>query len=177
MKKRFLIALTPVLFVFSGVQIQAQESNPDQLVRPRVVAQNPAGPRVNSPVTQKLPESVNPNVPLPGTAAAVTAGAPEAQKTTSAPLTFLTPSLIQSRISEARRMLKTRPVTTALSVPSIEFVTIAALDRENSKTHLITLSKESFLTKGAQVNAISSLVTNATVNVLRANGVNTALTI
>src|SRR5690349_12943229 len=171
MKMRLLIALAPVLFVFSAVEIRAQESNTNQLVRPRVVAQNPASPAVNP----KLP--VNPNVPLPEVAPAATATAETQKATTNAPLTFLTPSLIQSRISEARRMLKTRPMTTALSVPSIDFVTIAALDRENAKTHLITLSKQSFLTKGAQVNAISSLGTNVTVNVLRANGVNTALTI
>ena len=180
MKTRSLIALAPVLFVFSAVQIRAQESSSDQLVRPRVVAQNPVNPPVNPPINPKAPVVVvNPNVPLPGGAPAASTAPAEAQKTTTsaAALTFLTPSLIQSRISEARRMLKTRPMTTALSVPSIEFVTIAALDRENAKTHLITLSKESFLTKGAQVNAISSLGTNVTVNVLRANGVNTALTI
>src|ERR1051326_5839325 len=155
MKMRLLIALAPVLFVFSAVEIRAQESNTNQLVRPRVVAQNPGAPPTVSPaVNQKLP--VNPSVPLPDSAPAATTAA-EAQKTTeTAPLTFFTPSVIQSRISEARRMLKTRPMTTA-SVPSIEFVTIAALDRENAKTHLITLSKQSFLTKGAQVNAVSSL--------------------
>src|SRR5690242_2062600 len=175
MKKRSLISLAAVPFVFSAVQIRAQESSSDQLVRPRVVAQNP----VNPPVNSKLPVVVNPNVPLPGGAPAASTAPAETQKpaTANAPLTFLTPSLIQTRISEARRMLKTRPMTTALSVPSIDFVTIAALDRENAKTHLITLSKQSFLTKGAQVNAISSLGTNVTVNVLRANGVNTALTI
>ena len=173
MKTRSLIALAPVLLVFSAVHIQAQESNTDQLVRPRVVAQNPVSP----PVNPKLPVVINPNVPLPGGGASAAAAAETPKTTTSAPLTYLTPSLIQSRISEARRMLKTRPMTTAMSVPSIEFVTIAALDRENAKTHLITLSKQSFLTKGAQVNVISSLGTNVTVNVLRANGVNTALTI
>src|SRR5690349_11843511 len=175
MKTRIFLSLAPVLFVFSAVQIRAQESSSDQLVRPRVVAQNP----VNPPVNQKLPVVVNPNVPLPGGAPAASTAPAETQKptTTTAPLTFLTPSLIQSRISEARRMLKTRPLTTALSTPSIEFVTIAALDRENSKTHLITITKESFLTKGADINTISSLGTNVNVKVLRANGVNTALTI
>jgi len=178
MKTRFLFTLTPVLFVFSATPAPAQESNPDQLVRPRVVAQTPANP--------KLPVTINPNVPLPGGTAAAEAPrttpaaaevSAEIQKTPAAPLTYLTPSMIQSRISEARRLLRTRPMTTALSVPSIEFVTIAALDRENAKTHLITISKQSFLTKGAQINTISSLGTNVSVNVLRANGVNTALTI
>src|SRR5687768_10274925 len=156
MKYRFLITLTVTSFVFSTAQIQAQESSPEQIVRPRVVT----------------PGAVNPNLPAPTQAAAA-----ETPKSVAAPLTYLTPSLIQTRISEARRMLKTRPVTTALSTPSIEFVTIAALERESSKTHLITISKQMFLTKGAEINSMSSLGANVNIKILRANGVNTALTI
>jgi hypothetical protein len=158
MKIRFLITLTVSLFVFSTPQIQAQQSSPDQSVRPRTAT----------------PPAVNPNVPVPGQ---MPVASSEAQTGKNMPLTFLTPSTIQSRISEARRMLKTRPMTTAMSTPSIEFVTIAALDRDSAKTHLITISKETFLTKGAEINTISSLGTNVSVRVLRANGVNTALTI
>jgi hypothetical protein len=153
MKTRTVVTLIAALLVYSSTQIQAQESNPEPLVRPRVVD----------------PAPVNPSLPLPATA--------ETQKSTAAPLTYLTASTIQSRISEARRMLRTRPMATALSTPSIEFVTIAALDRETSRTHLITISKQSFLTKGADINTISSLGTNVNLKVLRANGVNTALTI
>ena len=101
----------------------------------------------------------------------------ELQKKPAGPVTHLTPSVIQARISEARRMLKTRPVATALSVPSIQFVTVAALDRETGRTHFITISKETFLTKGAEVNAISSEGISVNVKILRANGVNTAMTI
>jgi hypothetical protein len=100
------------------------------------------------------------------------------QKTdAAAPVTFLTPSVIQTRISEAQRMLKTRPKTTALAVGQIEFVTIAALDRETTRTHFITISKQTFLTKGAEVNTITSEGTNVSLRIVRANGVNTALTI
>ena len=164
MKLRILVALVPFVFVFSAAQIQAQETNPEQAVRPRVVTQG----------------AINPSLPMPAAAA-------ETPKTTAAPVTvaplpttpvsYLAPSMIQGRINEARRLLKTRPLTTALSTPSIEFVTIAALEREASRTHLITITKESFLTKGAEINTISSLGTNVSVKVLRANGVNTALTI
>jgi len=73
-------------------------------------------------------------------------------------------------------MLRTRPVTTALTTtPSIEFVTVAALERETSKTHFITMSKETFLTKGAELNTVTSLGTIVNVKIIRANGVNTAL--
>jgi hypothetical protein len=85
--------------------------------------------------------------------------------------------VIQARISEAQRMLKTRPKATAMSVPSIEFVTIGALDRETARTHFITISKETFLTKGAEVDTVSSEGTSVNVRIVRANGVNTALTI
>jgi hypothetical protein len=165
MKIRFFITLGVALFVFSNAPIQAQESSPDQSVRPRTVAH----PAVNPP-------ALNPDVPVPGkTTAAAAAEAPKSA--TVLPLTYLTPSMIQSRISEARRMLKTRPMATAMTTPSIDFVTIAALDRDTTKTHLITISKQTFLTKGAEINTISSLGTNVNVRVLRANGVNTALTI
>jgi hypothetical protein len=101
----------------------------------------------------------------------------EQQKTLSGPITFLTPSVIQTRISEAQRMLKTRPKPTALAVGQIEFVTIAALDRETTRTHFITISKQTFLTKGAELNTITSEGANVNVRIVRANGVNTALTI
>ena len=159
MKIRILFVLTVALFLFSTTPIQAQENTPDQSVRPRTIA----------------PPAVNPNVPVPGGAPA--AAAPEIQKGMSLPLTYMTPSMIQSRIGEAQRMLKTRPMATALTTPSIQFVTIAALDRDTGKTHLITISKQTFLTKGAEINTITSFGTNVNVRVLRANGVNTALTI
>jgi len=176
MKSISLVTLIPALFLFSSTQIQAQELSPEQMVRPRVVSPVVKPQTVNPPV-------VNPNVPVtraaeaPKTVTSPMAAASESPKGETAPLTFLTPSMIQSRISEARRLLKTRPMATALSTPSIEFVTVAALERETSRTHLITISKESFLTKGAEVNTISSLGTNVNLKVLRANGVNTALTI
>ena len=156
MKLRFIVPFFAALFVFS-VNLHAQETTRDAAVRPRVVT----------------PAPVNPSLPAP---AAAPAAMPEAQSV-SAPLTYLTPSMIQSRINEARRMLKTRPMATALSAPSIQFVTIAALERETARTHLITITKETFLTKGAEINSISSLGTSVSIKILCANGVNTALTV
>jgi len=89
----------------------------------------------------------------------------------------LNPPLIQVRIAEAQRLLKSRPAPTALSSPSTGFVTIAALDRSTSYIHLVTLSKETFLTKGAETTLTSSLGTLLNIRVLRANGVNTAVSI
>ncbi len=175
MKLRSIVPLFAALFVFPVHQIHAQESaTPGSTVRPRTVNQG-AATQGTSPTGQgaargATQDPLNPTLPT-------LSGAEAPQKSGGAPLTYLTPSMIQSRISEARRMLKTRPAPTALTVPSIQFVTIAALERETSKTHLITISKETFLTKGAEINTISSLGTNVSVKVLRANGVNTALNI
>src|SRR5689334_2661310 len=148
MKSRTLFALAGALFVFSATQTQAQESSPDSLVRPRVVAQQTLNPKLPSPSkeSEKLgapPATVAPGTTAPAEATQSTTATPTKSPiitapVTTAPLTYLTPSLIQSRIGEARRLLKTRPMTTALAVPSIDLVTIAALERETSRTHLIT---------------------------------------
>jgi len=170
MKMNTRIALFVVALLFAAVEMRAQEST---AVRPRVV----------SPITQ---EKQKPAPPVPtapplakpsDTATSLPIVEAEPQRKPAGPITHFTPSLIQSRITEARRMLKTRPVATAMSVPSIQFVTIAALDRETAHTHFVTLSKETFLTKGAEVNAISSEGISLNVKILRANGVNTALTV
>jgi hypothetical protein len=74
-------------------------------------------------------------------------------------------------------MLKSRPLPTALTSPSIQLVTLAALDRSTSRVHLITLYKDVFLTKGAELTMTSSLSAPLNVRILRANGVNTAVAI
>lgn len=90
---------------------------------------------------------------------------------------LMSPPVIQSRIAEAERSLKSRPLQTAMTSPSLTFVTLAALDRTTSRVHLITVSKETFLSKGAEVTMTSSLGAPLSVRILRANGVNTAVAI
>lgn len=90
---------------------------------------------------------------------------------------LMSPPVVRARISEAQRLLRSRPQPTALTSPSIDFVTLAALDRLNGRVHLITLSKDTFLTKGAEVTMTSSLGIPLSVRVVRANGVNTAVAI
>jgi len=143
------------------------QSNPtNSQTRPRTVSQ-----LTQQTVTQATPQS---------NARATVTPVNEAPATESANRVALqfTPSVIQARITEAERLLKSRPLATVLTTtPNIQFVTVAALDRETQKTHLITLSKETFLKKGSEITLPTSLGTMVTVRVLRANGVNTALTI
>ncbi|HZN06664.1 MAG TPA: hypothetical protein VFB65_07750 [Pyrinomonadaceae bacterium] len=166
MNSRVAIALVALLSC--SIYAVAQQTDAEKAVRPRVVT---------APVQQPAPQ--NPAMPrLPVVTTTTAAAAAEAPKPlTPSTLTHLTPSVIQTRISEAKRMLRTRPVATAMTVPSIQFVTIAALERETARTHLVTISKETFLKKGSEVSTVTSLGTNVNIRILRANGVNTALII
>src|SRR5215203_2124320 len=163
------LPLFVVALLFAAIEMRAQESPADKTTtRPRVVAAAPQVPQPAAPATlQAKPSDLGAGLPIIET---------DTEKKSSGPITHLTPSMIQARISDAQRMLKTRPKPTA-SVPSLEFVTIAALDRETGRTHFVTISKEMFLTKGAEVNTISSEGTIVNLKILRANGVNTALTL
>lgn len=148
------------------MEMKAQESGG---VRPRIVTtaqdqQMPAQP------TAPQAKPADAGAPLPAVEI-------DPQKKVAAPITHLTPSLIQARISEAQRMFKTRPKPTAMAVGQIDFVTIAALDRDTARTHFITVLKKTFLTKGAEINSTTSDGTSVTVRIIRANGVNTAMTI
>jgi len=167
------LALFVVAVLFAAVEMRAQDSS--KAVRPRVVAsaaqtkQDPPPPPI---VPQEKPVQIAPRLPV------VEAEQPQKKLTTTAvPITNLTPSVISARISEAQRMLKMRPKPTALAAPQIEFVTIAALDRDTARTHLIIISKQTFLTKGAELTTTTSEGTTVNVRIVRANGVNTALTI
>ncbi|HKR10704.1 MAG TPA: hypothetical protein VJT15_01510 [Pyrinomonadaceae bacterium] len=166
MRKYSPIALFVAALIFASVQVRAQETpGTEKSVRPRIVTAPGAEPAKQNPQPPTVPSTS-------------AAAAEEPQKlTTHGPVQHLTPSVIQGRISEAKRMLKIRPAPTAMTTPSIEFVTIAALERETAKTHFITLSKETFLKKGAELNTVTSLGTPVNLRVIRANGVNTALTI
>jgi hypothetical protein len=89
----------------------------------------------------------------------------------------LSPQVIQARIVEAERMLKSRPLPTAMTSPSIQLITLAALDRTTSRVHLITLYKDSFLNKGGELTMTSSLGVPLSIRILRSNFVNTAVAI
>jgi hypothetical protein len=168
MKSSARLSLFVVALLFAAVEMRAQEGS---AVRPRVVAPATQDQQTPSQPTapHAKPADLNPSLP-------VIIGAEPAKKT-AGPITHLTPSVVSARISEAQRMLKTRPKPTALALGQIEFVTVAALDRENARTHFITISKQTFLTKGAEVNTVTSEGTSVTLRIIRANGVNTAMTI
>lgn len=165
------LALVVVAVLFAAVEMRAQES----AVRPRVVG--PTAQAQQSPPQPVLPQPTLPQAKPADLGPTLPSVDPNAQKNLSGPITLLTPSLIQARISEAQRMFKTRPKPSAMAVGQIDFVTIAALDRDTARTHFITVDKKTFLTKGAQIVTTTSEGANVTISIVRANGVNTAMTI
>lgn len=195
MKLRSL-AIAPLSLFLGIVSAQGQtEASPEPVSRPRTVTspapsstQTPASspaqlparglPRAESPRPSQLP------APRPTATPSATVTRPQTIELAgiepeNEPLlasSVLTPQMIAARIIEAKRLFKTRPLPTSMS-PTTEFVTLAALDRRTSRIHQVTLAKETFLTKGAEVTMTSSLGTPLSIRILRANGVNTAVTI
>lgn len=164
MKRSSLIALAVSLVSLLAGSVAAQDSA-SELTRPRTVG---------NPVTQAVKDDAT---VAPVKAAAETNLETTEENPASRVATFLTPPLIHNRISEAERLLKSAPKQTALTSPSIEFVTLAALERSSGRIHLLHISKEYFLKRDSELAVPSSLGTQLTVRVLRANGVNTAVTV
>jgi len=84
----------------------------------------------------------------------------------------LSASDIVGQISEARRLLSSRQTS-----GSGDVVTIAAFDRETSQISTLSLPKNEFLIKDSNLSATSQLGRTLRVHVVRANGVNTAMTV
>ena len=170
-----------------AAQAQTQNSSPNTETRPRRISTPsqgqslPLSPRPAAPDSsaagQALPEDVPENKPATRPAVAGPAATAGRTEPSATALPLLSPPLIQARIAEAERLMKSRPRQTAMTSPSVDLVTLAALDRNTSRIHLITLYKDTFLTKGAEAMMTSSQGTPLSVRVLRANGVNTAVAI
>jgi len=177
--KKTSLALLVIVFLLAGAQAQT----PQSLRTPPTQSPSPSA-SVRRPVAE--PESTE-QAPPQGI---VVGTKPEVRPRVVGPFAterrvepaaagslLMSPPQIQARIAEAERLLKSRPLQTAMSSPSIELVTLAALDRTSSRIHLVTLYKETFLTKGSELTVPSSLGTPLSIRILRANGVNTAVAI
>jgi len=170
MNKILLSVLIALALFPPGARAQTKRST-ETITRPRTVsalknqqaktvlpAQEPAAPRKIEPEKKSAPQQ-----PL-----AV------ARENSS---NRLAPNRVRTRIEEAERLLKSRPHPTAMTTPSLEYVTLAAMLHDSSHIQTITISKETFLTKGSEIATTTSQGLPVTVRIVRANGVNTAVTI
>ena len=92
------------------------------------------------------------------------------------PARLLSVSKYRARVSEAQRLLKSRLSLTSMT-PSLSVVTIAALDQDTSKIHQLSVSKQTFLTRGAEIVLTSTEGVNLRLQVVRPNYVNTAIVV
>ncbi len=189
--KRFLFAALFTVFAVASAQTQTPTPSPFFEPHQRTTSAD-AEPRSTPVPPRTYPPASRPGDPIPvvspaivgtdpdGESVSPVAGPAATERRAEAPATtarLMAPSVIQSRIAEAERFMKSRPMQTAMVSPSLTYVTLAALDRTTSRVHMITLSKETFLRKGAEVTLTSSQGTLLNIRILRANGVNTAVAV
>jgi len=191
--KRLLFAA--FLSVFAVVvTAQAQTPTPSPFFEPRQRSISPeAEPRSTPVPARTYPSAPRPSPAEPGVSPSVVGTEPEGEDSVepvagpaaterrvepiASAARLMSPMVIQTRIGEAERFLKSRPMQTAMMPPSLTYVTLAAIDRDTSRVHLVTVAKETFLKKGSEVTMTSSLGMPLNVRILRANGVNTAVAI
>ena len=155
--------------------VQAQSNRAiDQVTRPRTVSAGATAPKADQPPIPRPATRVSPSGDKKAANHFQQDEARAVAKEESS--RRLTPSRLRIRISEAQRLLKARPVPTAMT-PSLEFVTVAALLPETSQIHLIRVNKQTFLTKGSEISGVSTMGLPVQLRIVRANGVNTAMTI
>ena len=88
----------------------------------------------------------------------------------STSVTTLSSNAIAEKLAEAKQLLNSREDDSVS-------IALAALDPRVSEIHVLTLAKESFLTKGTQVSLTTHLGKAVRLRIVRPNGVNTAVTV
>ena len=172
-----LILITLVVFSFGAARAQSPES--DGMTRPRTVSGSKTT-QVSKAKFQHPDQTPAPARPAEGGARPAAGNQQPDEPKAGAREEFprhLSLNRLRSRINEAERLMKARPVPTAMTVPSLDYVKVAALLPETSQIHLLRLPKQTFLTKGSELSLTTSLGLPVSLRVLRANGVNTALII
>lgn len=185
MKNPSVPILIALVFSVAGTQAQSSKSI-DSLSRPRLVNAPKTGGSAKAKFQEQSTQQQTPSRPAetggrsparPPTSSTQDLEQPKSSPREESSAARLSPHRLRSRINEAERLMKIRPVQTALLSPSLDYVTIAALLPETSQIHLIRIAKQTFLTKGSEVSATTSLLLPVSVRIVRANGVNTAVTV
>jgi len=86
---------------------------------------------------------------------------------------------IKSKIAEAKRLMQSRPMPTGLTdgAVAMDIVRLAFYDWKMQKLDFVVMTKTAFLAKNAEFSLISTNGKVMNIRVIRANGVNTPVTI
>jgi hypothetical protein len=185
MKKGIVVGF--FILVFSSISAFSQSPTPTP-TRQRVVGSNPTAV-IFSPTPAPKTVVVTNNLPSP-TPAPVPQTTPTPFPTATLnnsvqtiPQSYIYSSLkfgeIKSKLAEARREMSARPLPTSLTDSFLltNMVRIAFYDYDTKSLDYIVMTKDAFLTRGAQFVMTTSKSKIVTVSVIRANGVNTPITI
>lgn len=190
-----LLSLTAAVFA-PALDARAQQAAPSPtFTRPRIVNAAQQSPTQAAPVVTQTPAPARVPQQTVGTSQSGTTPAPSAAPAPSStpatqtvapqyvpPAVPLQPahppslSKFRERATEAQKLLKSR-LTLTSSTPNTAFVTLAALEDGSSKIHTLSLPKETFLTRGADVVLTTAQGLNVRLQIVRSNYVNTAVVV
>ncbi len=193
MNNRSFLLLSLTVAVFApALDARAQQAEPSpSFTRPRIVNATRQTPTPAAPVVTQTPAPVrvSPQQPVGNgqqTVSPVPASTPATQ--TVVPPPYVPPSVplqpahppslskFRERTAEAQKLLKSR-LTLTSSTPNTAFVTLAALEEGSSKIHMLSLPKETFLRRGADVVLTTAQGLNVRLQIVRSNYVNTAVVV
>src|SRR5215510_12475176 len=86
-------------------------------------------------------------------------------------VTSLSVSDLTQKLIESKEMLRAQGATNSSTV------SLAAFDSRTNRMQVLSLDKDSFLTKGGDYHLVSQLGENLRVRIVRPNGVNTSVTV
>jgi hypothetical protein len=189
--RSFLLLSLTAAVIAPALDARAQQAQPSPaFTRPRVVnasqqaaaqsapavTQTPAPVRV--PQQQPAAPSRQGTTPAPNTTPATQTAAPQpyVPAVPLQPAHPLSLSKFRERTAEAQKLLKSR-LTLTSSTPNTGFVTLAAVEEGSSKIHTLSLPKETFLKRGADVVLTTAQGLNVRLQVVRSNYVNTAVVV
>lgn len=135
----------------------------------RVIVTNTMPPKpAATPVATPAPR---PN-PTPASTPARSNNQVSPESSTQGTLGF---GVLKSKIAEAKRQMQTRPLPTAMtdSFLMTDVIRIAFHDWDTRKLDYVAMTKDNFLSRGAEIPSVTSNGKNVTVRIIRANGVNT----
>lgn len=169
-----LVLPTLVISVSAQGYVTQPEATPTP---PRVIVTNTMPPIQQPKSTTPIPSST----PRPATTIIVPSASPTSSQSQTSNLNYngLSFAQLKNKIAEAKRMMQTRPLTTAISVPlaMTSLVRIAYYDWRTKNIEFVVLDKDTFLTPGVSTMAISSNGRSMATRTIRANGVNTPIII
>ena len=165
MKLKFLVIVTTLL-ITGSLFAQTTDDN-DLKVRPRkVVVVTDNSPKTSPTPIQKRVVTADNNKIYTKPA--------DTPRSTNKRENF-SYGVIRKHINEAERQLKARPIPTAITSSFLitDIIRLAYYDNQTHEIDYVVMSKESFLTTGAEIPTISTNGKGVTVRIIRANGVNT----